>query len=258
MVRWRSFAVNFKKAWLLMKRYPFNLLSSLLTMYLIFLGIFLGVKYLGGTSLSAVDTLEGIIVGYSLWTLSIFAFSDLSWELTNEAQMGTLEQMYLTPAGFAWAQAGYLIGDLLFFSVFEVAMIVLMMLTTHRYLHFDLVSIVPVLIFTLAPAYGIGFAVGGLALVYKRIQAFFQIVQFVLMGLLVVPVNRMPWARLLPMSEGNALLRQIMAGGRSLWQLPGQDLILLLATGIGYLALGLAAFGWAERVARRRGLLGQY
>ena len=242
----------------MMKRYPFNMISTLVTVYMIFLGIFLGVKYLGGSSIAMGDTLEGIIVGYSLWTVAIFAFSDLSWDLTNEAQMGTLEQMYLTPAGFAWAQAGYLIGDLVFFSIFQVAMIVLMMLTTHRFLHFDLVSILPILLFSLAPAYGVGFAVGGLALVYKRIQAFFQIMQFVLLGFLVVPVSRLPWARFLPMTEGNALLREVMAHGKSLLQLPAADLLILAVTGVVYLGLGLLAFSWAERVARRKGLLGQY
>ncbi len=57
-----------------------------------------------------------------------------------------------------------------------------MMATTGKWMNLDFVSLVPLLAITLLGAYGFGFALGGLALVFKRIQALFQIMQFVFIG----------------------------------------------------------------------------
>lgn len=39
------------------------------------------------------ESLEGLVVGFLVWTFAIAAYSDLSWELMREAQQGTLEQL---------------------------------------------------------------------------------------------------------------------------------------------------------------------
>lgn len=241
-----------------MRRYMFNTISGLVTMYIVFMLLFMGVRGIGGAALAGGTTLEGLVVSYLVWVLSISAYSDLAWDLNQEAQVGTLEQLYISPIGFNWLNAFNLISGLGLSFVFAAVLLTLMMLTTGTYLNLDLVSVVPLMITALLSVYGIGFAMGGLALVFKRIQAFFQIFQFVFVAFLALPLDRFPWAQFLPLTMGGHLLRQVMVQGTRLWELPATSLAVLALTGVCYLALGLTVFEWSARIAKRKGLLGHY
>lgn len=243
----------------MMKRYLFNTVSALVSIYIVFCLAFFGLKAFAAVSASgALDgTFEGAIVGFFVWTLAIFGYSSASWDLINEAQTGTLEQLYLSPAGFKWICTFSLVVDFLVNMVAAVAFLFAMMATTGRWLNLDVVSIAPLIIVTVLGAYGTGFALGGLALVFKRIQAFFQVIQFAFVGCLVIP-SRIPWAKLLPLTTGNALIYRVMAEGKRLWELPAADVLAALAVGVAYLAAGLAIFSACERAAKARGLLGHY
>ena len=72
-----------------------------------------------------------------------------------------------------------------------MAFLILMavMLSTGRYLNLDLISLLPLIILLLVPIAGRGFILGGLQILYKRIQSILQIVQFLLVGVLVAPIN---------------------------------------------------------------------
>jgi len=241
-----------------MKRYYFNSISYVLTLYIVFLLLFYGARSLGGPAIVGGDTLDGIVVGYLLWSLAIMAYGDLSWDLSNQAQVGTLEQLYITPMGFTWINTCYLITNLIINLAISGVLLTLMMVSTGKYLNLNLSSALPIFLLTLLPAYGIGFAMGGLALVFKRIQAVFQIFQFVFVAFITLPWGTFPWARYLPLSMGNHLLQEIMIKDLRIWQLARSDLTVLIGTGVIYLGLGLIAFRWAEQVAKNKGLLGQY
>ena len=73
---------------------------------------------------------------------------------------------------------------------------------------------------------------GGLALVFKRIQAVFQIFQFVFVAFLTLPWSIFPWARYLPLSMGNYLLQEVMIRDLRFWQLARADLAVLVVTGV--------------------------
>lgn len=249
----------FRRDWTMMKRYMVNSISSLVSIYMIFILIFAGLQSVSSyVKTGALDgSLEGTIVGFFVWTFTIYAFSNLSWNLINEAQTGTLEQLYLAPCGFKWVGAATLISDFVFSFVPIMLLLVAMMATTGRWLRMDLISLVPLLLITLLGAYGVGFALGGLALVFKRIQALFQIMQFVFIGLLVIPV-RVPGVKYLPLAMGNDLIRAVMVDGVRLWRLPPGDILTAAAVGAAYLAIGIAIFSLCERFAKSRGLLGHY
>lgn len=241
-----------------MRRYVFNTISMLVTFYIVFMLLFLGVRGIGGAALASGNTLEGLIVGYLLWMLSLSAYSDLAWDLNQEAQVGTLEQLYVSPIGFNWLNAFNLISGLVLSFVISGVLLVVMMLSTGKYLSVDLISVLPLMILSLLGVYGIGFAMGGLALIFKRIQAFFQIFQFVFVAFLALPLDRFPWAQFLPLTMGGHLLRQVMIHGTRLWELPASSVAVVVVTGVSYLAVGLAVFEWSARIAKRKGLLGHY
>jgi len=241
-----------------LKRYAFNTLSMIVSMYAMFMILFFGAQHLGGAALAAGNTLEGMLVGYLLWTLSIMAYSELSWDLNAQAQVGTLEQLYISPFGFSLLNAYSLLCNLVLQFGYAAIMLGLLLVSTGKELHIDLVSIVPIFALALMSAYGVGFTVGGLALVYKRIQAFFSIFQFVFLAFLTVPWAQFPWARFLPLSMANFLLREVMIHGKRLWELESVHLVTLVGVGVFYLGLGVLLFGVSERIARSKGLLGHY
>ena len=248
--------VVFHKQLLLLVRYPVNTFSQFATIFAFFLAIFYGGQAVAGAALT--DSLDGLIVGFFLWTMAIVAYSGLSWNVTREAQWGTLERLFMSPHGFGRVMAVKTAVNVLMSFLWGTLMLAFMMAVTGRVVTLDPVTILPLLLLTLGSVVGIGFAIAGLALLYKRVENLFQLVQFVFIGLIAAPVGDVAGLRLLPMSHGSYLTGEAMAEGTAIWAMPVWELGLLLATSTAYLLAGYACFQYAQRRARRQGSLGQY
>ncbi len=249
-----------KKNFLIIWRYPFNLAAGIISIMMIFLVIFYGAKFIGAGNPSFGNTLEGIVMGFMLWTFVIFAFSDLTWDFINEAQQGTLEQLYMSPLGFGWVSASYVLSFLIINLTLTLGLFLLMMAITGQWLHLDFLSLIPLMLLTVWGVYGFGFAMGGLALVFKQVQAVFQIFQFVWIVLIMAPnvLDTMPWVKFLPVTWGVHLIGRVLIGGQSLFTMPIGDIAFLAAISGMYFLVGYAIFKRLEDVARNRGLLGHY
>ncbi len=247
-----------KRNVLMVVRYPFNLIAGLISLFLIFLVIFYGAQAVGGGNPAFGATLSGIVMGFMLWSFIVFAYSDLTWDFINEAQQGTLEQLYMSPLGFGWVSISHILGWLLINLITTFGMLFAMMGITGRWLNVDFVSVLPLMLLTVWGVYGFGFLMGGLALVFKQVQAAFQILQFVWLGLIAAPLDQFPWLKYAPVSWGTHLLGRVMIGGESLLEMPASDVLFLAANSAVYFALGYLGFKYFERVARDRGLLGHY
>jgi ABC-2 type transport system permease protein len=247
-----------KRNFLFVWRYPFNLIAGLISLFLIFLVIFYGAQALGGGNLAFGATLSGIVMGFMLWSFIIFAYSDLTWDIINEAQQGTLEQLYMSPLGFGWVAISHILSFLLINLVITFGMLFGMMVVTGRWLNVDFVSVLPLMLLTVWAVYGLGFLMGGLALVFKQVQSAFQILQFVWIGLIAAPLDQFPLLKYAPVSWGTHLLGRVMIGGESIFDIPINDLLFLVLNSAFYFTLGFLGFKFFERVARDRGLLGHY
>lgn len=249
-----------KKNFLVIWRYPFNLISGMLSIFLIFLVIFYGAKFIAGGSPTFGNTESGIIMGFILWTFIIFAFSDLTWDFINEAQQGTLEQLYMSPLGFGWVSISYLLTFLAINLTITFGLFFLIMTVTGKWLHLDFFSLIPLLLLTVWGVYGFGFAMGGLALVFKQVQAAFQIFQFVwlLFVLAATVMETLPWVKFLPVTWGVHLIGRVLIGGESLYAMPVTDLLLSVAVSAFYFSAGYLGFKYLEGAARDKGLLGHY
>ncbi|WP_254537736.1 ABC transporter permease [Halomarina litorea] len=244
------------KSLVLRVRYAFNTVTSLVTIYVFFALLVFGGRELAPQAIA--NTLDGIVVGFFLLLMATVAYADLSWDLTREAQWGTLEQLYMSPQGFGRVVAVKTGVNLLVSFGYGAVLLALMVATTGVSLALDPLTVVPLGLLTLASAVGVGFALGGLALVFKRIENLFQLVQFAFVALVALPVEEAPVLKLLPLSLGSHLLRRAMGEGVALWDLPTGDLALLCLTAAGYLGCGYVLFRRLSREARRRGTLGQY
>jgi ABC-2 type transport system permease protein len=241
-----------------MREYAFNTVMSLLVAYMFFLMIFVGAWASLGEQASFGQTLAQVVVGLMVWMMALQAFSEVASRISTEAMQGTLEQLAMAPLGLrnvllcrAVAMSVIQLGYVLVF-------LVLMMVTTRQWLHLDLLSLVPLLLVTVGSVQGLGFAMGGATLLFKRTAATFGLWQFVFIALLAVPVEKSSLVMLLPLAWGAHLIRGVMIEGISLLEIPVADLLLLVLNSSAYFALGLLVFGRFERMARERGVLGHY
>lgn len=246
----------FKKQLILMLRYPINVFSGLLTMYVFFAMIFFGGQAVAGEALA--DNIEGLIIGFFLWSMAWSAFSNLTWDVTREAQWGTLEQLYMTVHGFELLMVVKSAVNVLLSFLTGTLILGLMMLTAQQLLVIDLLTIVPIIVLGLSSVVGIGFIFGGLAIIYKRIENVFQILSFGLIGLISAPVDSVPLLKLLPLSQSSHLLREAMQNGVRLWEFALAELAILVGVAVAYLFVGIVFFRFAQRRARKLGVMGHY
>lgn len=240
------------------RRYAFDLISGMVSIYGFFIVIFFGAKIFGGDRPGFGETLEGVVVSYGLWALTVLALGSLTFELTQEAQQGTLEQLGMSPFGLSRVLIARVFTSLAVYFVVWTSMFTLMMATSGRWLNLDVVSLLPLIALTLLGVVGIGFFLGGLAIVFKRIQNALNVYQILIIGLVIVPADEVVVMKFLPLAWGTHLVRRVMVGGVSIFDMRLGDLAFLAANSIAYFAAGVVIFRRFERVARERGLLGHY
>lgn len=237
-------------------RYIVNTVSQFLTIYIFFAIIFFGGQAVAGSALS--NSLNGIIVGFFLFTLAISAYSGVAYDVTQESQWGTLERLFMSPHGFGRVMIVKAVVNVLLTFVWASILLVAMMMTSGRWLSVDVLTVVPLTVVTLASVVGVGFAFAGVALLYKRLENLIQLVQFGFVGLLGAPVESFPVLKLLPVANGSYLLQQAMTKNQRLWQLPLDDLALMTAVSAAYFIAGYYVFRRLLRRARDKGLMAHY
>ncbi|AHG03447.1 ABC transporter [Halobacterium sp. DL1] len=252
----RFFLFSLKKRFILLVRYPVNTLSQIGTIALVFLVIFYGGRAVAPAAIS--DTLGGIIVGYLLWSMSISAYMGLAWNATRESQWGTLEQLFMSPFGFGRVMIAKTVGNMVDTFLRGAITLAVMLVVSGRTLAVDPITVLPIAALAVAPAVGIGFLFGGLAIRFKRVENAFQLMQFGFIGLIAAPVAQYPWMKWLPLAQGSQLLQTAMRDGIALWNLPPGELGVLIVTAVGYLVAGYAALTYCQRWARREGVMGHY
>ena len=244
------------REFLIFVRYPANAIGGIVVSLFFFGLLFYGGRLLAGQALT--DSLEGIIVGYFLWTLSVGAYSSVSNDIGSEVQWGTLERHITTPFGFA--PVALLKGVAKVVRTFLTSAVVLavMLLLTGTWLSIDPLAVVVIAGLAITSVLGLGFAAGGVTVLYKRIGNWLNLLQFRFIVLISAPVFELPWTRVLPLAHGSALLQRAMVDGTRLWEFGPLELGLLVAVAVGYLAGGYLVFYYATRRARRLGVLGDY
>lgn len=240
------------------RRYYFDTLSGLLTIYAFFVVLFFGARLFGGSNPNFGDTLSGMVVSYGIWAMAMFSLSSLTFELTQEAQLGTLEQLSMSPFGLPRVFVARVFTNVVVYFGMFVLLLVVMMATTGKWLNLSPVSTLPLLLITLLGVIGVGFVLAGIAIVFKRVQNAIQIYQVALIGLIIAPIDRLPALKYLPLSWGSELMRRVMVDDASIFRMPVADLTFLLANSAVYFAAGLGVFKLFERSARDKGLLGHY
>lgn len=257
-MRWLNLLnANIRKEYIELKRYLPNTIALLLTFYFIFLGAFFGIMFIGDPA-SFEMNVQYSIVSVAFWSLTMMTMNFIGFAIITEAMRGTLEQLYMSPMGVWRIMLTRIIAQFLLQSVIMVILLFAAMLTSGQWLNLNPMTTVPIIIVTMVSMTGVSFMIAGLAIIVKQIQAFLQIFQFVLMGLVFVPISVAPFLTFAPFVKGVDMVRTVMIENLTLTQLPWSDYGILIANSIVYLILGLIVFRKCEKVAMKKGLLGQY
>ncbi len=253
------FIAELKRTWMQFIRYPAEVIAGVVITTSVFYGLFLSARYMAGPNFAFGDRLDAVIVGYVVWTLTLYIINDIAIGLQSEAQTGTLEQVFLSPYAAPIIFLARAFASLVLRLSLIVGIIWVLMGITGSRLAFPPTLMLPLASLVMA-GYGFAFVMGGCALIFKRVQQVLGIFQFLLLFLLAAPVEEwdgpMQHLRyLLPMLPSTGLLRDLMARGHGLdWG----GLGLALLNGGAYLGIGLLIFHQAEKIAKQRGSLSGY
>lgn len=248
---------NLKKEYLELKRYLPNTIAMILTFYIIFLGLFGVIQFVGDPTTQDANT-QYVIVNYIFWFLTITIINSIGYEVINEAMRGTLEQLSMSPMGIWRIMSARLLSTTIINLAVVIILLFISMATAGQWLNIDIVTIAPIMILTLFSMFGIGFIIAGISIILKQVQAFLQILQFILMALTFVPLSLSPAMQFLPFVKGVDMVREVMINGVSLSQFAINDFIVLIFNAVFYFAFGLGVFIYCERIAMKKGLLAHY
>ncbi|MEO0407367.1 MAG: ABC transporter permease, partial [Cyanobacteria bacterium P01_A01_bin.135] len=207
------FWAELKRSWTEFIRYPAEAVGGVVIITIVFYGLFLSARYMAGPAIQFGDRLDIVVVGYVLWTLTLFTINDISLTLQAEAQTGTLEQIFLSPYGpFRVFLTRALAGLTIRITLISVILGILIGVTGSS-LQFPPLLVLP-LVSTLMAGYGLAFMMGSCALLFKRVQQLLGLFQFGLLFVLALPVETWsgPWSLvgwLLPMLPSAGLLRDL-------------------------------------------------
>jgi len=203
------------------------------------------------------------LIGYTVLKICASAMADIARIVSEEARTGTLEQLFVLSVSpgmvFIVRSQGILLNrtirGLLMAFILAAILGILQPVPLAAVVVFGL---------TVAGACGLGFALVGLVLVYKRVGGAIELLWQMLVfftGALAPIYNPLlgAFSMLLPLTLGITCLRAIFIDGASaaeLWRsglLPG----LLINTAF-YVASGSVLFTWGQRRARQLGILAHY
>lgn len=241
--------------------YKFSMIAQLFGIFFILIGIMF---FVGQGSITK-EQVASTVIGFIVTFYAMETVSNMSWALMTEAQAGTLEQMYMSPASPQLIILGRSFASLLTATVEMGIVVIVTMLLFQVSLPFTL-DIIPILLITIIGLLGFGYFVGGLTLIFKQVGPIANILQnFLLIGNgTFLPVSMMPaWLGAIslafPSTYGIVLMRRIMLDGESLMMLVNDGSLMWLgAQSVFYFFLGWGIYQVCENIARKQGSLGQY
>jgi ABC-2 type transport system permease protein len=252
---WWLTCVN--EAWfalVMMRRYLFDTVVGLIAVFLLFLVVFMGLRTFMGDGLTT-DTLDAVIVGYIMWMFALLAYTGSANAIIDEAKQGTLEQLFMAPAGICRLLIVRMGAGVITAIVFNSVLLLLAMLSTDRWLQIPYGQSLLLIVLGLPAVQGLGFAIAGIALVHKRVEAVSSIMQFALIALVSLPAYPFNSMSLLPFTAAASGVNQLVTQQA---ELPLAWYGLIFVTSLFYLLLGVFIFKRFEAKAKSLNVLGHY
>ncbi len=253
----RLVRLELRRSWTLTLRYRAEAALSIAFLVALFYGLLFGTQSTALKPFSIGHGTEGLLLGFVCWILGTSGVSHVAHDIEEEAKTGTLEPLFLGHPG----PGAIFVARNLAALVSGVPMLLLvaagLAVATHSAFHLSPAALVPVLALDLA-ASGIGFALGALAILVKRVRLAVIAAQLLVALVMVTNIDLpgfRPWLALLPLVPAVETLRSLMLAGTPV---DAARCVLLALNGAAWFGAGFALFLRAIRRARRLGLLAQH
>lgn len=231
------------------RRYPFALALSVLQAALVSLGVIWGLIKVGHPTAA---------VGTALWPIIMMGLGSPASSIAEDTQLGTFDQIHNCGRSLLSVLLARECADLLM-AVPGILLIVGQLAWLHPSSP-GLVSLLPAGILCVITATGLGLALAGATLVFRRLGPASNLIIFAALVVAVIPLEIWPpqpvaWIMLgIPLAGPIALLQGKGAAGLSGEVFTG----LAVVNALFYTLLGIAIFQFCYRKARRLGVLGRY
>lgn len=256
----KLFKAEFNKYLMEIRNYYPDHIGNVITTYIFFIGFF----YALNPKSDAMDLTKSLI-GFIMWFFSINVINEASATISEEKQIGTLEQIILRPTGlinimmmrsFCWTILSFL----------QVAFLLLIIYMTTDLSFLFQWEYLPIFVITLCGLYGFGLILAGLTTLFTKTASFGGIIQYILLFFTgaFVKIDSLPQSiqvisKSLPLTCGIELAGHVASG-----EAGGMDLfftskfIFLVVNSTFYFLLGLMFFKIVFKYAMKKGILKQY
>lgn len=249
-----------------LKAYWLNYLFGNLNVFFLFLGIF----YAFPRSSKNPADIFNLLIGLMLWYYGVHAIDLIAIIIEEEAEEGTLEQIFMTKTAFIRVLFYRIIAQFIFDTIKGVFVFVLCLFTFKIPLEFitDIKWLPTLFIFIIALAglYGIGYIIAGLSILYKRVSEIAGVSSNLLLFFsgIIISLEKLPatftvFAKSLPLYWGISSLNDLVNNGFKLGKtMVNSNFIYLIITASVWILIGIAVFNICQRKACKRGSLSQY
>jgi ABC-2 type transport system permease protein len=242
--------------------YRVNLLIDIVMFGAVFLGM---TVWMGDGEAARLESRASFFMAYMVWLFLLAALSTMTWGIREETVTGTLEQMAMGDYPMSVLILGRSIGRFIFtiLQALFIGSIIAVILNISLDFRWE---ILPVFLLTMIGIYGFSYILGGLTIVFKRVESMTNLLHNLVLfanGTFVAIEHFADWVqfivKLVPTTQGIVVLRQMMFEGMSLGDVWNDgSLVFLTVHSVVIFLLGMIFFRWCEQVAKSRGTLGQY
>jgi ABC-2 type transport system permease protein len=225
-----------------------------------------GLGSAGGASPGRIDLHRAqlyLLIGALLWAYLSIVFMEISFSVMWERWEGTIEYTFMAPV----RRVTHLVGVCAFAIGYGLARTLIVLAISVPLFHLDLshanaVTALVVLVVSTFPLVGLGVLASVLPLLSPErgeqmtvaVQGILLLASGVYYPITVLPGAVQLMAKASPMTYTLDGIRAALIDGRGLGAV-APDLLALVVMGVLLLPLGLLTFAWAERRAKRLGLL---
>lgn len=250
----------------LLKRYPLATALTVIEIYIVFMGIFLGFRTINVLG-SYAHTIEAFMVGYLLWsTYALDAVAIMPNQLRFDEAIGTLGEIFVNAGGLSWFLLARAIAYILKSTFTIIILGLIVSLSTGVYLDIDFLPVSIILSLTVTGLYGLGFIFAGLILIFKHLGSWLDILNIIFLFFtgVLLPVERFPKAiqylsQYLPLTHGIKAMREIVVFHKPFSSLVTSNcLFLLFLNSSVYFLCGVLIFNLLEKKAKELGIIGHY
>jgi ABC-2 type transport system permease protein len=230
---------------------------TLLLFCVIFITLVGGYGLVASTPLNIDGTVSSLIISYYAWTMVMSVFTATGYAIESAKQAGTIETAISHAKSFCALLISESAASSIFNFVFSWIVVGGLSLVFGVALHLRVADVLIVMLPGLASILGFSLTVAGITLLTHKASGVLGILQFVLLGGLLLPDGILQNIAI-PFKAASALLKPILLNGLPFWQANLTQIGCLLASAALYMALGVWVFGRCLEAAKRRGTIGFY